>query len=69
MTSFLAHCERAPLTQELLQDLLFFDLSSALKILITRHKSWLVLNDFYVWLLIGSFFKILSKKVRRISLM
>ena len=69
MTSFLAHCERAPLTQELLQDLLFFDLSSALKILIARHKSWLVLNDFYVWLLISSFFKILSKKVRRISLM
>ncbi|KDR76534.1 hypothetical protein GALMADRAFT_139457 [Galerina marginata CBS 339.88] len=62
VTAFISHTQRASLTEELEKDLLAFDITSICKVMITRHKSWLVLNPFYMSVLVSSLFHALDSK-------
>lgn len=63
VTPFVTHCSRAALTKDLHDSLLKFDFIIIFKTLLTRHKSWLVLNPFYLWFFVTSIVQILAGEV------
>uniref|UniRef100_A0A8H7XLX0 Nephrocystin 3-like N-terminal domain-containing protein n=1 Tax=Psilocybe cubensis TaxID=181762 RepID=A0A8H7XLX0_PSICU len=65
VTPFVSHCSRAVLTQELYDTLLKFDFVAIFKTLLTRHRSWLILNPYYLWFFIASIIQILASEALR----
>ncbi|KAJ3514005.1 hypothetical protein NLJ89_g2623 [Agrocybe chaxingu] len=63
LVPFIMHCELSVMTQDLVRAILSLDFASICQAMVTRYKAWLVLNNFYIWFLVRTFFRFLERDV------
>ncbi|CAA7257400.1 unnamed protein product [Cyclocybe aegerita] len=63
LVPFIMHCELSVITQDLVRAILSLDFASICQAMVTRYKAWLVLNNFYIWFLVRTFFRFLERDV------